>query len=318
MRTASSIALLLVLGCGGKNGSGADADAGPDASPDVPAEVTTDPDASVDPDPEPVVDAVPDADDPTGDGDAPDDPDEEEVVEGFLLELPLVDLAATRTVVMGLGGSVTGGTFSTSGWTTTSRGDIIIVPLPAGIDASHGRIVFSVSDFEWDLTTEFWEAWILVSLDEVGFPFRPTPTGQAGVQSLYQGFNPDDSTLGYRPVAYFNLHDAGCTDWHDCTGETRTPSFWLRDDGTVYTLTHEWDGPVDRVAFSGTATVNRTVDLSGTSPGGEIAAGQLYLMINACGSSSANTCGPWGGPSTLKGGPVGVTYSALTLELYAD
>ena len=317
MRLAACLALVLVLGCGGKNGTDADAvvDVDPEGCVDLPVDETGEPDAAADPapDPEAEPDAAPDADDP------PEDPEEEEAAaEGFLLELPLVDRAATRTVVTGLGGSVTGGTFSTSGWTTTGRGDIIIVPLPAGIDASRGRLTFSVSGFEWDLTTTYWEAWVLVSLDGSGYTFRPTPTGQAGVQSLYQGFNPDDSTLGYRPVAYFNLFDAGCTDWHDCTGETRTPSFWLSSDGTVYTFTHEWDGPVDRVGFSGTATVSRTIDLSSTSPAGEISAPQLYLMINACGGSSVNTCGPWDGPSTLKGGPIGVTYSALTLEIHAD
>jgi hypothetical protein len=306
---------VLVAGCGGRNGTRADADAvsdgAPEASVDLPVDGAGDPDAAIDPLPDPETE-------PDAGPDAVEDPEEEEAAaEGFLLELPLVDRAATRTAVTGLGGSVTGGTFSSSGWTTTDRGDIIIVPLPAGIDASHGRLVFSVSGFEWDLTTEYWEAWILVSLDEVGAPFRPTPTGQAGIQSLYQGYNPDDSTLGYRPVAYFNLHDTGCTDWHDCTGETRTPSFWLRDDGTVYTFTHEWDGPVDRVRFAGAATVSRTIDLSSTSPSGVIGGSQLTLMINACGGSTANTCGPWGGPSTLKGGPVGVTFSSLTLELYA-
>jgi hypothetical protein len=62
--------------------------------------------------------------------------------------------------------------------------------------------------------------------------------------------------------------------------------------------------------------VTRTIDLTATSPTGEIAAPQLYLTINACGGSTTNTCGPWGGPSDLKGGPLGVTYSNLTLELY--
>jgi hypothetical protein len=193
-----------------------------------------------------------------------------------------------------------------------------VIPLPAAIFAAHGRLEFSVKNFEWDVTDVYWESWILVSVDSEGAPFSPTNTGEAGLQSLYHGFNPDDLTKGYRPVGYFNLYDPDCTAWEDCTGEDRTTSFWLSSDDTVFTLSHEWDGPIDDLAFAGNGTVEKTVDLGATSPDGLIQADQLYLMINACGGSNANPCGPWSGPADLKGGPIGVTYSDLTLELFAD
>lgn len=233
----------------------------------------------------------------------------------FVLDLPLDDQAATEAAVVALGGSVTGGSFGPDGWTTTTRDDLILIPLPAGVDASTGTLAITVSNFEWELTTLYWEAWILLSLDEQGPPYAPTDTGDAGVQTLYQGFNPDDATKGYRPVGYFNLADPACADWADCTAEAKTNPFWLSDDGTTYTITQSWTGPTDALTFDGNGVVNKAIDLSATSPGGAISAGQLYLMINACGGSSANTCGPWGGPADLKGGPIGVTYADLHLEL---
>ena len=326
---AAVLALALAaLGCGdGGGATGSDADSDADADGDGDTDGDTDSDSDTDTDTDTDTDSDTDADsdadaDGDTDGDAGTDtatePDTDTGTGAFLLELPLVDEATTADDVEALGGTIAGGTFGSDGWTTTSRDDIIAIPLPPAIGAAHGRLEFSVKNFEWDLSDTYWESWILVSLDAEGAPFAPTATGAAGIQALYQGFNPDDLTKGYRPVGYFNLYDPGCASWEDCTGEARTASFWLTSDDTVFTLSHAWDGPLDQLTFVGAGTVNKTIDLTATAPGGAIAASQLYLLINACGGSDANPCGPWDGPADLKGGPIGVTYSDLTLELYVD
>jgi hypothetical protein len=220
-----------------------------------------------------------------GDGDPGDGP--------FVIDLPLADEAATVAVVASHDGYIQGGSFGPEGWTTTSRDDIIVIPLPPGTGAARGDLEFSAANFEWDLTNSFWEAWVLVSLDSEGPPFSPTDAGvQSGIQALYQGFNPDDPNNGYRPVGYFNLFDPDCPDWPECTGEARTPAFWLSNDGTAYTLSHSWDDNIDNLGFLGGGAVNKTVDLSATSPNGKIVADQMYLMINACGGSTVNTSSP--------------------------
>jgi hypothetical protein len=285
--------------------AGADQDLDAGADQDLDAGADQDLDAGADEDLDAGADQGPDAG-PDGSGD-----------QGpFSLVLPLDNEALTRQIVSSYGGSISGGQFDSSGWTTTSREDIIVVPLPQTLDTRRGSLSISVSNFEWDLTTDFWEAWVLVSLDGHGVPFQSTPTGQAGIQTLYQGYNPDNPSLGHRPVAYFNLADPACDDWHNCTGETKTTSYWLTSDGATYTITQEWDGAVDQVRFEGNGIVNRVIDLSVTSPDGSISANQMYLMLNPCGSSKINTCGPWGGPNGLKGGPLGVTYSHLELEIF--
>ena len=61
----------------------------------------------------------------------------------FEVDLPLTNQADTVTTISGLGGSISGGQFGADGGTATSRDDLIILPLPPGIDASHGRLTFS-------------------------------------------------------------------------------------------------------------------------------------------------------------------------------
>lgn len=233
----------------------------------------------------------------------------------FQLQLPLTDQAATNAAIAPYGGTISGGTFGPSGWTTTARSNIIVVPLPAGLDTQQGQMVFSVQSFEWNVTTQYWEQWALVGLDSFGPPLGQGSTGTGSVLTLYRGFNPSDATKGYHLVGYFNLFEPSCAAWQDCTAEAKTPHFWLQQSGQVYTATRAWQGQGETMTFSGTGTVTRTLDLSATSSG-TINASQFYLMINACGGSTHNQCGPWDGPTNLKGGPIGVTYSDVTLEIY--
>ena len=322
-------ATLVVVACGGKGSEDESSAPPPTSASAVGTGVGSETDASAGTDPSATSAAASSSSDtsgaatsvaPTseGTGGSTTDPTSStgEVEGGFVIDLPLVDERRTRALVESLGGSVQGGSFGPDGWTTQTRDDIIVIPLPPGTLADVGTLEFSVTNFEWDLTTMFWEAWVLVSLDSEGPPFTPTDAGtQAGLQSLYLGFNPDDPGRGYRPVAYFNLRDRACPGWEECTGERRTPPSWLSASGTVYQLRHVWAGAVDDVTFSGNGVVDETIDLRRTSPMGSIRADQLYLTINACGGSTANTCGPWDGPPEVKGGPIGVTYSALRLDL---
>jgi MYXO-CTERM domain-containing protein len=133
---------------------------------------------------------------------------------------------------------------------------------------------------------------------------------------LYRGFNPDYANRGYHLTVYFNLYDPGCAVWQDCTSESRTPHFWLQQTGVSYTVHNEWQAQTDTATFTGTASVVRNLDLSQTSPSGVVYANQFYLMVNACGGSTHNQCGPWDGPANLKGGPIGVTYSDVILEIF--
>lgn len=102
---------------------------------------------------------------------------------------------------------------------------------------------------------------------------------------------------------------------HDRTGEASTPGGTPLDDGTVFTYTHAWSGPVDDVTWTGNGNHAVTIDLSATSPAGSIQASLLHLLINACGGSQINPCGTWFGPAKWQGGPIGVTYSDLRLTL---
>ena len=233
----------------------------------------------------------------------------------FQLSLPLTSQPDTLNAVAPYGGTITGGSFGATGWTTTSRDDLILVPLPVGLDTSEGTLTFSVRGFEWNVTPDTWEQWALLGLDALGPPLVNTPTGRASAWTLYRGFNPDDATKGYHLAAYFNLYDPSCTDWHNCTAESKTPNFWLQQTGVTYTVTQSWSGPVDNVSFSGGNTVNRVMDLTATAGAGVLSEPQMYLMINACGGSTANACGPWDGPAALKGGPIGVTYANVSLEI---
>jgi hypothetical protein len=236
----------------------------------------------------------------------------------FSLELDFTDEAAVRSAVDLYGGSITGGVFDAGGWTTTTRDDIILLPLPEGLEAAEGTLTVAFMNPEVDMTTEYFEQWIVLSLDTTGYPFRSTPTGLAGLQSLYRGYNPDLPDRSYRIVAYMNLYDPGCDDWHNCTGETGTTPDWAVADGTVYEIRHAWLGAVDRIGFVGRSTLSRTIDISATSPDGVIAGDRFHLMVNACGGSRDNGCGAWGGPAAMKGGPIGVTYLSVVLELMGE
>ena len=113
---------------------------------------------------------------------------------------------------------------------------------------------------------------------------------------------------------YYNLFDPGCTDWMLCTGEGGSSKGWLNGAGP-FTILQDWTDNVDQLSFT-PAGGKKTVDLSATSPTGVISAPQWYVTVNACGGSSHNACGLWDGPT--KGGPLGVIYSKVTLELIAE
>jgi hypothetical protein len=70
----------------------------------------------------------------------------------YYIELPLTNQQDTQNTVNGAGGSITGGSFGPGGWITTSRNDIIVVPLPAALDTSHCRLIFTVTDVGRNVT----------------------------------------------------------------------------------------------------------------------------------------------------------------------
>ena len=236
----------------------------------------------------------------------------------FSLDLPLGDEAALRAVVEGYGGTVQGGTFGAEGWTTTSREDLIVVPLPAGLEAQEGAAWISFKNPEVDLSTDWFEQWVILSLDGRGDPYRSTPAGQAGLQSIYRGYNPDDPSRSYRLVGYFNLFDPICTDWRNCTGEAGTSPGWITGDDTVFSIRHDWAGCADALTFTGRGTTTRPVNLCATSAAGVIDADALFLLVNACGGSDVDACGAWDGPAEMRGGPVGITYVSAGIEIYGE
>ena len=62
-------------------------------------------------------------------------------------------------------------------------------------------------------------------------------------------------------------------------------------------------------------TIHRTMDLTATSPAGTLYEDRLILAINNCGGSSQVICGSWD-EAANRGGPLGVTYSNVVLEIY--
>lgn len=222
--------------------------------------------------------------------------------------------AAVEAYVNDRGGGVSGGTFAANGWTTTDSGDIVSIPLPAGIDASRGTMSVTIENFELGSASGFFTNYHLMSLDGTGAPFTSTKAGKGGLQTQVVTWRETGDAV-MRAKGFFNLADATCTDWMLCTGEAGAPSGWLVAPPQRYTITHSWDGPVDTVRFEGKTTLQKTIDLSDTAPTGLIAAAQLHWMINACGGSPHNACGQWDGPA--HGGPIGVRYLSATLELEA-
>lgn len=210
--------------------------------------------------------------------------------DAYVVDVPLTGGAnAVESLVTGLGGEVVGGAFSAQGWTTTGSGDRIVIPLPAGIDATRGTLSIEVDGIGLGQPTGFFESYQLTSLDGQGVPFKPTPTGKAGIQTVFVLYNETGSSV-HRVKGYFNLADATCTDWHDCTGESGAPQGWLKPPPQHYVLSHNWEDNVDQLRFEGPSVVNRTIELSASSPSGRLAAPQLYWTINSCGGSTHNRC----------------------------
>ncbi len=229
----------------------------------------------------------------------------------WVLDVPLTGGGpAAKSFVQSHGGSVQGGSFSAAGWTTTTRGDFIEIPLPPGIDARHGALTVTVDNPELSGPKGFFESYMLASLDTTGAPFAPTKAGKPGLQALYIAYNELDETFA-QARGYFNLGDPSCTDWKLCTIEGSTKKGWLSGTGP-FTLDHAWDGSVDVISFT-PGGGNKTLDLTATAPNGSISAPQLILTLNPCGGSKSNACGLWDG--SVHGGPLGVTYSKLRLEL---
>lgn len=232
----------------------------------------------------------------------------------FTLDVPLTaGQAAAESFLQQHGGSVTGGSFSAQGWTTTTRDDFMKLGLPAGIEARRGRLSVVFAGPELSGPKGYFESYQLVALGTSQGPFTPVKTGAAGVSTLYIAYTETDEVMA-QARGYFNLFDPGCSDWTLCTHEAGSSKGWLGGPGP-FTVVQDWDDAVDKLAFT-PGGGSKTIDLSATSPQGRIAAPQLWLTINACGGSKSNACGLWGGPT--RGGPVGLTYQSVTLELIAE
>jgi MYXO-CTERM domain-containing protein len=153
----------------------------------------------------------------------------------------------------------------------------------------------------------------LVALRPNVQPFKPVGAGNASLSSLYIAYRENDEVMA-QGRGYFNLFDASCTDWKLCTGEGASSKGWLGGAGP-FTILQDWSDNIDQLSFT-PGGGKKAVDLSQTAPSGVISAPQWYLTINACGGSTHNSCGLWDGPT--KGGPLGVVYSKVTLELIAE
>ncbi|MBN1770890.1 MAG: hypothetical protein JXB32_06515 [Deltaproteobacteria bacterium] len=235
----------------------------------------------------------------------------------FRLELSLSDAAEVDAAIAAHGGRRSGGTFGADGWTTTSRGDYIEIDLPPGLDTREGMLAVTVQDFEMSppFTTHYW-GFELVALDPFGAEAtRLPPAGRAHQSAGYRGVW--DEGTDFVAQSYWNLMDPSCTDWHDCTTEEASGggggfvsgADWIR-------WTHVWAGTGVEVWFEkADRTVARTMDLAATAPGGSFYEDRLILAINVCGGSSQPVCGSWD-EAANRGGPLGVTYSDVVLEIY--
>lgn len=232
----------------------------------------------------------------------------------YTVDVPLTaGKAAVTSFVQQHGGSVSGGAFSAQGWTTTTRDDFMALKLPPGIDARRGRLTVTFSSPELSGPKGYFESYQLVALSVSGAPFKPVKTGTAGLSTLYIAYTETNEVMA-QARGYFNLFDPGCSDWKLCTGEGGSSKGWLNGAGP-FTVVQNWTDAVDDLAFT-PGGGKKTVNLTSTAPAGVIAAPQLWLTLNACGGSNANACGLWDGPT--HGGPLGITYQTVKLELIAD
>ncbi len=231
----------------------------------------------------------------------------------FQLSLPLTSQAVTESVVAQHGGSLSGGQFGPNGWTTSTRGDYIDIPLPSKLDTSEGKLVASVANFEMSppFNSHFWHFYLVV-LDPFGSqtPKLP-PWGHAHVGAGHRGYW--DAGPDHAAVAYWNLFDPMCADWPLCSTETATGGNFISGAAKV-TWTFEWSGTAVWVTFQSNSTVNKKMDLGATSMG-VLSEDSLILSINTCGGSGSLLCGSWDEPNN-RGGPIGVTYSDVKLEIY--
>ncbi|MFH2010801.1 MAG: hypothetical protein ABI333_29640 [bacterium] len=233
----------------------------------------------------------------------------------FSLDLPLTSQADTQAAVNTYGGQIYGGQFGPGGWTTQTRDDFIEVDLPYLLDTREGHLEVTVADLEMSppFTTHYWQ-FELVAIDPYGALLSMPPVGHAHLASGYRGYW--DAGADNVAQAFWNLYDAACTAWQDCTTETGSGANYVSAPG-AFTFTHDWQAQTQWVTFGGNGQVSRTMDLSPTSPGGVFQEDQMILTINVCGGSSAVICGSWDEPAN-RGGPLGVTYSAVRLEIYGD
>ncbi|MCS6799906.1 MAG: hypothetical protein NZ898_15565 [Myxococcota bacterium] len=235
----------------------------------------------------------------------------------FSLDLDLSDAAAVDAAIARHGGRRSGGRHGPQGWTTTSRGDFIEIPLPMGLDTSRGRLVVTVRDFEMDppFHTTYW-GFELVSLGAFGAGESRLPSaGRAHLSAGYRGYW--DEGPSFVAQAFWNLFDATCTEWMRCTTETATRGGFIEGPGAV-TWTFRWDGPVAEVWFEREGeTDHARLDLSATSPGGRLAEERMRLTLNNCGGATQIVCGSWF-EEHQRGGPVGVTYVRVSLSIEDD
>ncbi len=238
----------------------------------------------------------------------------------FHLDVPLTNAAQAQALVAQYGGQISGGKFDANGWTTTSRDDLIQIPLPAGLDTSIGSLEAGIANIETTFPysgSSF--SFELVALDPFGAgQAKLPPAGRAHLAAGYMGECSDCGTHYWNARAYFNLFDPSCTDWHNCTTETAsTPQFI--QPATSYTYSFVWAGTKLEAWFSdGSSTKYGKVDLGATSPAGVLSESQLYLTINNCGGGAKQlACGSWD-ESNNRGGPLGVTYSKLVLDIPGD
>ena len=89
----------------------------------------------------------------------------------FSVDVPLTQgKSAVDAFLQARSGGVSGGTFSSEGWTTTTRNDFMYFALPPGIDARRGRLTTVFSSPELTGPKGYFESYHLVA------PFGRTPT----------------------------------------------------------------------------------------------------------------------------------------------
>jgi hypothetical protein len=306
-RAAWLVALVTMAGCS------SDAVPAPGTQPDGGLDAGVPEDAAPPPDAEPPEDAAPP---PPDAGDAGTDAgpacESGQVHYSQSLSLTSADEVQSRFP----GAIIGGGTFGPDGWTTANRStDLLILPLPPGIDTRQGSLRWRTRDLDIHENGDC-EEFQVISLDYRAEPFSAGSPDRARFDLLHLGNDEDCNTGEVLREGRFEL---GGT-LHGCTAEDNIACGMdlitqpgLAIAGAAYEFVIGWHGTQFEL------TIRR--DGADVYQGGyaaqlgELYEDQFYVIFNQCAGGSWARCGLGPTYPEQAGGMVGATFSDFLVEL---